>query len=434
MLTESEDSISALRHYVSTRCQHKSPRKLFMPSHPLFNDQIISLSATLAATIGLEEAILLTTLNDAARLQRHATARLSHHTLRAQLPFWDDVTLRKVLQSLLDKGLLSLSSPMFPEGEGLLYSFTDSGLSQTPDQISGQASAPNSKPTASQPAAMNPTVNGAGSLGVTPSSTAANGVNRPMPSQWQPSNEALQRLDQHGIPRAFCFAHLDAFVLAGQEQGGNRNDWNTRFFRHIKKQWVFTNNDANRSRLQNNERSAFNPVADEAQPIRNGWHPSDDAKQILQRAGIDPQFIDDAVPEFILYWSERGDVHKTWNSKFIQHVRQQWARYTAAVEHSPLPTRITDDWQPSPDCYDILDMGHIPRDFATALVAEFVLYWRDANQVHNSWNSRFLQYAKQQWGKRLAQPGGEVNGQQTSAQPSYATAEASLQRLKDTSW
>jgi hypothetical protein len=103
-----------------------------------------------------------------------------------------------------------------------------------------------------------------------------------------------------------------------------------------------------------------------------------------------------------------------------------------------MPTRIESNWQPAEDCYDILGMGHIPREFASALVAEFVLYWRDSNQVHNSWNSRFLQYVKQQWAKRHAQssgnPTGANNGQQAGTQPGYSTAEASVSRLSDTSW
>ncbi len=381
-----------------------------MPVHPLISDHAISLSATLAATIGLEEAILLSVLNDAARLQTQPQARLNSDTLRRQVPFWNDDTITRVLSSLIDKGLLQIHGPAFTQAAGIVFSFANAPAQtvQTPRHAPA-------KDTRSVPA-------------------------RPshMPEQWQPSEEAVQRLEQHGIPRAFSFSQLDAFVLQGQEQGSNRNDWNTRFFRFIKNQWVYAQNDAGRFRRQQ-ERTGFQPSQEEALPITADWQPSSDALQILQRASIDPQFIQDAVPEFVLYWQERGDVFKTWNSKFIQHVRQQWARFTAAVEHSPMPTRIESNWQPAEDCYDILGMGHIPREFATALVGEFVLYWRDSNQVHNSWNSRFLQYVKQQWAKRHAASSavsttGGNNGQQTTAQPGYSTAEASVSRLSDTSW
>jgi hypothetical protein len=391
-----------------------------MPSHPLFSDHTISLSATLAATIGLEEAVLLTILNDAAKIQTQPQARLSNEALRQQLPFWDDVTIRRVLNGLIDKGLLRLQGPMFPDASGIIFIFD--GAEQTQQSSRHQRTASPKQPTPlANPAAPS-------SSRPEPSRPA------PMPDQWQPAEDTLRRLEQHKIPRAFSFAQMDTFVLQGLEQGTNRNDWNTRFFRHVKSQWVFTQNDANKFQRMH-ERTGFNPMQDEAKPIGSDWQPSSDALQILQRAGIDPQFIEDAVPEFILYWSERGDVFKTWNSKFIQHVRQQWARYTAAVEHSPLPTRIENDWQPAEDCFDILTMGHISEEFARSLVAEFVLYWRDSNQVHNSWNSRFLQYVKQQWGKRLAgQTDGDNNGQQATAQPGYTTAEASVSRLSDTSW
>ncbi|NRA25561.1 MAG: hypothetical protein HRU08_14040, partial [Oleispira sp.] len=74
------------------------------------------------------------------------------------------------------------------------------------------------------------------------------------------------------------------------------------------------------------------------------------------------------------------------------------------------------------------------------LIAEFVLYWRDSNQLQTSWNSKFLQYVKQQWARQLNQSpqiGGQVNaGSQngTHSEPGYATAAASRQRLTDTDW
>ena len=413
-----------------------------MPGHPLLTDKTIALSATLAATIGLEEAILLTVLNDAAVLQGHRWARLHHQALRNQLPFWDDVTIRRVMRSLIDKGLLRLQGDLFPDGEGLIYQFEQNPAAAQP--AAGSQSYARQTPH-SQQAAQN-SVNSQQATLSARNSQAVPSPHQPLSAQWQPSSDTLTRLEQHGINSAFAMAQLDSFILRGQEQGANRNDWNHRFFQHVKSQWVYAQNDAARQQQQLQqqkfgehavrERSPFTVNQDEARPIAPDWQPSPDARQILQRAGIDPQFISDAVPEFVLYWSERGDAFKTWSSKFIQHVRQQWARYSASVEHSSLPTRIAENWQPSPDCYDILTMGHIDRQFAEQLVPEFVLYWRDSNQVHNSWNSRFLQYVKQQWGKRLAQP-GEANGtsaQQATAQPGYATAEASIQRLKDTSW
>ena len=44
--------------------------------------------------------------------------------------------------------------------------------------------------------------------------------------------------------------------------------------------------------------------------------------------------------------------------------------------------------------------ANIDLKFAQHQVAEFVLFWRDSNQVHASWNTRFLQFVKQRWAKR----------------------------------
>lgn len=388
-----------------------------MPKHPLFQDHAIALSVTLAATIGLEDAVILTLLNDAARIQNNSVTKLSNESLRELMPFWNDTMIRNRLRSLSDKGLIFITGALFPDASEILFCFEEPNTQKTRD-----LSRSNIKPT------------------------------QALPEQWQPAEEALQRLEQHGIPRAFSCNQLDAFVLQGREQGESYNDWNNRFFRYVKKQWVYTQNDASRfKRIQessannqsiknqaNNqetyERTAFRPTKIEAEKITHQWQPSEDAVAILQRADIDHEFIMDAIPEFILYWSDRGEAHKTWNSKFIHHVRQQWVRFTTAVEHSSLPTRIENGWQPAEDCYDILQMGHIPKEFAHSLIAEFVLYWRDSNQVHNSWNSRFLQYVKQQWGKGLAQHTGGSHEQQSNHQPGYSTAEASRKRLQDTNW
>ena len=105
-----------------------------------------------------------------------------------------------------------------------------------------------------------------------------------------------------------------------------------------------------------------------------------DAMEIMERGGISRDFIEQAVPEFILYWRERGAAPKELNSKFIQHIRIQWARYSSSLEHSTEPKRIVDHWQPSDDVYDILRMSHIDLDFARGLLPEFIVYWKDSNQ------------------------------------------------------
>lgn len=360
-----------------------------MPRHPLFHDSTIALSATLAATIGLHEAILLTLLNDAASLQSQPWARFNSQVLRSNLPFWDDATIKTVLQSLVDKGLVNIQGKQFPDTDTLFFNFNGQQLVPAPVTQAKVA-------TPQQP--------------------------------WQPEQETLQRLQQHGIDPSFALAQLDAFMVQAKEQGSPVNELNSKFFRHVKKEWVYAQNRAAAS----NDRGQFLVNNNEATPMLNHWRPNQDAVEILERDNIDPQFIQDAIAEFILFWRERGEVHNTWNTKFVQHVRIQWQRFISVEEHGAKPMPISDQWYPSEDCFDIIKMAYIDRSFAEQLVREFVLYWRDSKQVHTSWNSRFLQYVKQRWGARLTHTGSS-NGQ-TTAEQSYTTAQASAQRLVDTNW
>ena len=54
---------------------------------------------------------------------------------------------------------------------------------------------------------------------------------------------------------------------------------------------------------------------------------------------------------------------------------------------------------PNEDFYDVLSLTDISREFAESTIAEFILYWKETGQSHNSWNSKFLQHVKFQWEK-----------------------------------
>jgi hypothetical protein len=56
--------------------------------------------------------------------------------------------------------------------------------------------------------------------------------------------------------------------------------------------------------------------------------------------------------------------------------------------------------------------------------------------LQTSWNSKFLQYAKQQWARQLNQ-GSQTGGNYAksgTAQSSNSTASASLDQLLDNDW
>jgi hypothetical protein len=131
------------------------------------------------------------------------------------------------------------------------------------------------------------------------------------------------------------------------------------------------------------------------------WLPSEEAVCILEYAGVSHSFIEDAIPEFVLYWRERGIVNSTWSTKFIAHVRRQWEKYRHTLENDTTPRPIPRDFKPSPACFDVLAMANIDAEFALAQVQEFILYWQDRNDIQPSWNTKFLQHVKYQWAQQM---------------------------------
>ena len=167
------------------------------------------------------------------------------------------------------------------------------------------------------------------------------------------------------------------------------------------------------------------------------WMPNLDATEILVNSGISASFVEDAVPEFVLYWRERGAQNGTWNTKFIQHVRLQWAKFNASFGCDNTPRLIPADWQPSADCYDILHLAEIDEEYARGKIPEFVLYWKDSQQVKASWNTVFLQFIKQDWARALKQlQATEIENaeDQLISGSSQQRIKDRFQRIADRSW
>ncbi len=243
----------------------------------------------------------------------------------------------------------------------------------------------------------------------------------PISPKWRPDHETLRYIDETlGIAKRYAKTQVQDFVYHYQSQGTLAASWSTMFIRWVNKR--FKDDQANPV--------VFQGDATRKQNMEQSWQPEMATIEILVKAGVDQNFIEDCVGEFILYWKEKGIADNTWNTKFVGWVRRQWARFSASLAHPTEPTSMLEGWQPVEDVYDILHMANIDRAFAQSLVQEFILYWRDSKQLHTSWNTKFLQHVKHLWSKRL-------NGQDTSAatsQRDYAANTSIEERVKDLSW
>lgn len=354
----------------------------------LIPEKALVISPALAATIGLEEAVMLTVLHE---LTTHRAiqgwVRIDAAPLLEFLPFWTSQDIQRIVTSLVDKGIVQLRSAPILSSQVLDFS-----LQQTPSTASTSATTIITNRT-------DITSTGHSTRPATPLAERGNfgqGAQLISP-QWQPDSELLRQLSQLGIPHDFVEQQIPEFVRYWRDRGEAHHAWGNRFLKQALRQW--------------REQEQHVAIKAQSTPMHAGWQPGPDAIEILMRAGVSRDFIDDCLPEFVLYWRERGDSASTWDSKFLQHIRKQWAIFTARLANDPTPRPITPDWQPSGDVYDILQMATIDREFARAQVPEFVLYWLDSKQLHSSWNSKFLHHVKYRWAKRHHQPWqGDTDG------------------------
>ena len=142
-------------------------------------------------------------------------------------------------------------------------------------------------------------------------------------NKWIPDKEVLDQINEYGIPEDFANLQIDDFKKLNEERHQTGNNWGIKFLRFVIKKWRF--------------KQAEDSKKKKIRPISKDWFPDKDAKDILIRSGINEEFIDKEIPEFILYWGERKEESDIWNSKFISHIRRQWGRFKDIKENDNLP-------------------------------------------------------------------------------------------------
>jgi hypothetical protein len=379
----------------------------------LIPERPLVISPTLAATIGLEEAVMLHVLSElmahrpVREKDRFAWIELDQEHLQKALPFWALIDIKRVQKSLQDLGLI-LIDPVTASADSQWFAINQARpAAEPPKRQISPGRRPEQALTANAPSA---------------SATEGQGASY-MSANWQPGEDWIRQCRQQNIPEDFVRQLVPGFVMYWRERGQARFSWGNAFYKFVLREW-----------RAEQTRRGMSELETEMSPQ---WWPSSDAFVILENAGINAQFIEDAVPEFVLYWRERGVSNGAWNTRFIEHVRRQWNKFRSAIEHDSQPRRIADTWQPSAECYEILRLAEIDETFARQKVAEFVLYWRDTNQVHASWNTRFLQYIKYQWARRLDESSNTsvIDAQdQSIAGKHQQVLGAAFQRFTDRSW
>lgn len=321
-------------------------------------------SPTLAATIGLREAVLYQLLVEhSAFLGQGEWSVCDIERLIAIAPFWGRSDLFELLSALQDADLIRVGSNL----NGSVQNFRYLILGASNDENTHK-----SKPTV------------VASTREAPPPTAHYGPTH-ISVSWRPTQEAIDYLQSvMGIPAAFIEDHIGIFVTHNRESGEQKASWNSAFIRYVSSRW---------------QREKVRPT-EQPRTIPRDWEPSAEAISVIEGEDIPKEFAMDAVPEFILYWRENGKQSNQWNTLFLRHVRRQWAFCRENVRADAVPSPICDDWIPDETVWEILAMGGIPKSFGSELIAEFRLYWKDAGVAQPSWNAKFIQHAKACWARK----------------------------------
>ena len=394
----------------------------------LIPEKPITISPTLAATIGLEETVLLQLLQEC---RSHGTPEqnqgfewftVASEKLLSLAPFWREDDILRLSAGLHEKGLLLIGGAPFSSQRDFRFAFNDgvaTSISQSPQTSSQTSSQPNSQQHSNQ--RQQPAYNHSATT-----ATPYNGIPtsaKTMGNSWQPSQDAMRQLSQLGVTQLFAQQQIPQFVTYWRERNVPRHSWESKFIKEVWRQWQQAEASSHRRRQE---------VA-----LTNEWRPSRDALQILiGQGGINSNFVEDSIPEFILYWRDRGDLSSTWDSKFIQHIRRQWQFFSGMMEQDSMPRKIEAQWQPRASVYDVLQMANINRQFAEQLVPEFILYWQENGMPQRSWSTKFLQFVKRQWARHI-QPSSTdtAHGKQQGSNPNGRIRDRSfVEDLTDRSW
>ena len=262
----------------------------------LFPERPLQLSPSLAAAIGLEQAILLQhvhTVLDALK-DGHATrledgyqwGTISLQSLCTRLPFWNAATIRRILQDLIELGMVFVDP--FPSTIEQVFQIA---INQLVSEAQAEQAAKQAQRSTHHAAPQRATEN----LG-------AHRIN----TNWQPSNDAVQQLLQQGVASEFIDSAVPEFVFYWLERNEASHAWSSKFIQHVARRWQ------QEQQKREEAAQALRKRTTQSSPMARQWQPSQDAIEILTRMGIHQNFIFDAIPEFVLYWQERGEAQTTW--------------------------------------------------------------------------------------------------------------------------
>jgi len=126
--------------------------------------------------------------------------------------------------------------------------------------------------------------------------------------------------------------------------------------------------------------------------MTTNWRPAKEVFEVVKFGGISKQFVESILPEFRLYWTEKKILKDNWNKILIDHIRREWA--SNSQPNKGLPFLMHDEWQPSQEALDVLQMAEVSERKALEYLKPFILFWKDSGRAFKSWNSKFVEFVR----------------------------------------
>lgn len=224
-------------------------------------DKNFRFSLEMAETLGLSGAVLLEYLKSSDK------KKLKIEELLSNLSFWDENELMAVLIDLNVRGLINLD---------------------TDKKVAGIADAEKKSKLA------------------TPKKVQRTNIQK----NWEPSDDVIEILVRSGMEESFIKNLIQEFVIYWSERPDVLISYNSKFIEHARLKWAQHNAEIDTKRA---------PTT-----IASDWSPSDDCFDIIKMTGIDIAFVEQYLPEFILYWKEDGRAFTSWDIKFLDFIKRKW--------------------------------------------------------------------------------------------------------------
>ena len=222
----------------------------FLSERPLL------VSPLLAATIGLEAAVMLQALADRAQaVSPNAPGgprrlHLGQGELQGLFPFWKAADIRRVEETLKQLGMLAVEPDPRRPGRSCytLETLETSETPETPERpgmvAGGTAEIPATYATTPDPLVPDPLrsdplsgIHWRRRLNGQPNGRNGNAP-RPIPADWSPSPQCLDALQLAGIDEDYARSKVHEFVLYWRDSGQPRPSWNTVFLQFVRTGWI----------------------------------------------------------------------------------------------------------------------------------------------------------------------------------------------------